>query len=68
MAEGKDFLTLAEVAQHLRLSKSKLYAERRTGHLRVLRFGRLIRVRRVDLEKYIDRAAHTSTPAKEVSL
>ena len=65
MAEGKEFLTLTEVAQHLRLSKSKLSEERRTGRLSVLRFGRLIRVRRSDLEKYIDAAAVVSRAGKE---
>jgi excisionase family DNA binding protein len=58
VGEPKEFLTLAEVAQHLRLSKSKLYADRRTGHLPVLRFGRLIRIRRSDMEGYIRRATH----------
>jgi len=53
MAEDKEFLTLAEVSQQLHISRSKLYTDRRTGNLRVFRFGRVIRIRRIDLERYV---------------
>jgi excisionase family DNA binding protein len=53
----KELLTLAEVREILGFSKSKLYQERRTGRLRELRFGRVVRVRERDLRRYVERAA-----------
>lgn len=64
MFAEKEFLTLAEVAQHLRISRSKLYADQRTGNLPVLRFGRLIRIRREDLERYVQRAGGLKKPGE----
>jgi excisionase family DNA binding protein len=55
-----DLLTLTEVRQILGFSRSKLYEERRTGRLRVLRFGRIVRVRETDLSRYIQRAAQSA--------
>lgn len=45
-------LTISEVAALYRVSRSKLYADQRRGILRVLRLGRVIRVRQSDLDKY----------------
>jgi hypothetical protein len=56
MMRGK-LLTLTEVRQILRFSRSKLYAERRAGRLRVLRFNRVIRVSEKELSRYLERAA-----------
>ena len=50
---AEQLLTLAEVAQLLQVSKSKLYQERRAGNLRVLRFGRTIRLREKDVRQFI---------------
>jgi excisionase family DNA binding protein len=49
-------LTLADVTRLLRFSKSKLYQERKAGRLRVVRFGRSVRIRPRDLQKYINAA------------
>ena len=49
-------MTLGEVAKLLRFSKSKVYLERKAGRLRTVRFGRSIRVRPRDLQKYINAA------------
>jgi excisionase family DNA binding protein len=49
-------LTLADVARLLRISKSKLYQERKAGRLRTVRFGRSIRVRPRDVQEYINAA------------
>jgi excisionase family DNA binding protein len=49
-------LTLADVACLLRVSKSKVYQERKAGRLRTVRFGRAVRVRPQDVKKYIDAA------------
>lgn len=45
-------LTIPEVAALYRVSRSKLYADQRRGILRVVRLGRVIRVRQSDLDKY----------------
>lgn len=57
MNQSDNLLTLSEVAQRLRVSRSKLYQDRRAGRLRVLRFGRVIRVRLGELERFMRRAA-----------
>ncbi len=49
-------LTLVEVAHLLRVSKSKVYQERKAGRLRVIRFGRTVRVREGDVQKFIKAA------------
>ena len=50
-------MTLREAASILRLSKSKLYQERKAGRLATISFGRTIRVREEDLRKYVREAA-----------
>lgn len=59
MIHGEKLLTLAEVSQFLRISKNKLYQERKAGNLRVVRFGRAVRVRQRDVERYIKGAVET---------
>jgi excisionase family DNA binding protein len=49
-------LTLADVARLLRFSRTKLYQERKAGRLRAVQFGRSVRVRPRDVQKYIDAA------------
>ena len=56
MIHGEKPLTLAEVAQFLRISKSKLYQERKAGKLRIIRFGRAVRIRERDLQRYVQGA------------
>jgi excisionase family DNA binding protein len=56
MNKPKDFLTLAEIAKSLGVSKSKLYTDRRQGKLRVLRFGRAVRVSREQFAAYVREA------------
>ena len=53
-------LTLDEAAKVLRLSKSKLYLERKAGRLRTIRFGGVVRVRNEDLRRYVTEAARRS--------
>jgi len=55
------FLTLPEAAKLLRISKSKLYWERKAGRLRVLHFGRVVRIDSRDLDRYIRAIRSTST-------
>jgi len=54
MNRREPLMKLDEVAKLLRFSKSKLYQERKAGRLRTVRFGRSVRVRPQDIEKYID--------------
>ena len=61
MTRKEKLLTLSEVRGLLGFSMSKMYAERRAGRLRVLRFGRLVRVREQDLRRYVQDAAQKST-------
>jgi excisionase family DNA binding protein len=62
MTVESDLLTLEEARQVLRFSKSKLYAERRSGRLRTRHFGRrAVRIHKQDLERYIQ-AASTPEP------
>jgi excisionase family DNA binding protein len=49
-------MTLGEVAKLLHFSKSKLYHERKAGRLRTVQFGRSVRVRPRDIQKYINAA------------
>ena len=64
MSIASELLTLEEVRLILRFSKSKLYAERRSGRLPSRRFGRrAVRIHRQDLERYIQ-AASNSEAAK----
>lgn len=49
-------LTLPEAALALRLSRTKLYRERRAGRLRTVQFGRSVRVRPEELRRYIREA------------
>lgn len=53
-------LTLSEVASILRCSRSKVRTERLAGRLRVLRLGRLVRVTRKELERYLRHADRAS--------
>ena len=47
-------LTLAEASRLLKLSKTKLYWERKAGRLRTVRFGRAVRIRPEDLRKFVE--------------
>lgn len=60
----ESLLTLREVAQLLRISKSKLYHERKAGRLRVVRFGGAVRVRERDVQSFIKAAAETQEQKK----
>jgi excisionase family DNA binding protein len=62
MKVDAELLTLEEAQQILRFSKSKLYAERRSGRLLSRRFGaRAVRIHREDLDRYIRDAALDGT-------
>jgi excisionase family DNA binding protein len=62
----KRLLTLSEAAAILRVSKSKLYQERKAGKLRVLRLGRLVRVDERALRRYLRVMGDTGRKGAEV--
>ena len=49
-------MTLEEVAQFMRVSYNTVYRLVTTGKLKSLRAGRQYRIRREDLEEYLNRA------------
>lgn len=57
-----ELLTLAEVSRILKMSKTKLYHERKAGRLRTLTFGRAVRVRPEDLRKFVHQASISFSP------
>lgn len=52
--------TVEESARAVGISRSKLYAEIASGSMPVVRIGRSVRVRKSDLEAWIER--HVSPP------
>ena len=52
-----DFLTVAEVAEQMRVSKMTVYRLIHSGELPAVRFGRSFRVPEVAVEEYVKAAA-----------
>jgi excisionase family DNA binding protein len=50
-------LTIAEASRLLKLSKTKLYIERKEGRLNVVTFGRSVRITEAELKRYVRAAA-----------
>ena len=53
-------LTIEEVSHLLQISTSKLYLITQRGELPIVRFGRVIRVRPVDLQAFIEKSLSTA--------
>jgi excisionase family DNA binding protein len=51
----ESFLTVGEVARHLRVSNMTVYRLVKSGQLSAVRVGRGYRVRRSDVERYLAR-------------
>lgn len=60
LASVEKLLTVNEVIEITRLSRSKLHQEVRAGELRAVKFGRRTLFRAQDVQAYIDR--HVSGP------
>jgi excisionase family DNA binding protein len=54
-------LTLSEAGRILKVSRTKLYLERRAGKLAEVTFGRSVRITETELKRYIH--ASTGEPA-----
>lgn len=58
---GPRFLTAAEAAERMRVSKMTVYRLIRSGKLPAFQIGKAYRVREDDLERYLDSSyVHTS--------
>jgi excisionase family DNA binding protein len=62
-AMGSDLLKISEVAEHLRVSERTVYRWLRDRQLTAVRIGGVTRVRRQDLEAFIERHADTRAKA-----
>lgn len=51
---GGTFLTVGEVARHLRVSNMTVYRLVKSGQLSAVRIGRGYRIRDVDMHKYLE--------------
>jgi excisionase family DNA binding protein len=56
-ARDQRLLRIEDIADRLAISRSMAWKLTATGELRVVRIGRAVRVRPVDLEAYLERAA-----------
>lgn len=56
-----ELLTLGEAAKALRISKTKLYLERRDGKIRAVQIGRATRIAPADLSQYVNSLRREST-------
>lgn len=52
-----EYMGLREIERYCGLSRTTIWRLSKTGELRVLRVGRSVRVRRVDLDGYLERNA-----------
>lgn len=62
MEKQEKLLTGNDVAQRLQISKVHAYRLMRRGEIPVIRFGKVVRVRPQDLEKFIEK--HTTSLLK----
>jgi excisionase family DNA binding protein len=60
---ASDLLSIQEVCQELDMGKSWVYQKLKSGEIPSIRLGRLIKVRRADLEEYLN--SHRYTPLEE---
>ena len=60
---ASDLLSIQEVCQELDMGKSWVYQKLKSGEIPSIRLGRLIKVRRTDLEEYLN--SHRYTPLEE---
>ena len=55
-------MTPAEVAERLKISRAKAYNMLKSGEIAVVRIGTLVRVKELDLMKYIEDRTHAQDP------
>ncbi|WP_104091195.1 helix-turn-helix domain-containing protein [Arthrobacter sp. GMC3] len=60
--DSSNFLTIAEVAAAIRLSKMTVYRLVQSHEIEAVRFGRQYRVSETAVDQYIERSALSDTP------
>jgi excisionase family DNA binding protein len=53
-AEDQEFLTIAEMQRRLKIGKSKAHSLVATRSIPSVRIGRIVRIRTVDLERWLE--------------
>ena len=56
----EEIMTIPEVARYLKLSKSKVYYLVQIGEISHLKLGRNVRIRDVDLKKWVEASYNPS--------
>jgi excisionase family DNA binding protein len=59
---GLDLLSIPELCQELGMGKSWVYAQLRRGEIPSMKLGNKIKVKRKDLEEYLEKQQDTDTP------
>ena len=62
---GEQLLTTAEVAEKLHISAAHAYKLLKDGKIPTVRFGKLVRVKKEDLDKYIFEKTGLGTKEEE---
>jgi excisionase family DNA binding protein len=60
---ASDLLSIQDVCQELNMGKSWVYQKLKSGEIPSIRLGRLIKIRRADLDEYLN--SHRYTPPEE---
>ena len=64
--KGLDLLSIPEVCQELGMGKSWVYQRLRSGEIPSLKLGKVIKIRREDLEEYLKNQRYNYSPAGAV--
>jgi len=64
--KGLDLLSIPEVCQELGMGKSWVYQRLRSEEIPSLKLGKVIKIRREDLEEYLKNQRYHYSPAGEV--
>ena len=64
--KGLDLLSIPELCQELGMGKSWVYQRLRSGEIPSLKLGKVIKIRREDLEEYLKHQRYHYSPAGEV--
>ena len=63
---GMELLSIPEVCQEIGMGKSWVYQRLRSGEIPSLKLGKVIKIRREDLEEYLNNQHYHYSPAGEV--
>lgn len=60
MEEQHEWLKVPEVAEELRIARSRAYELVADGEIPAVKIGRSVRVSRKELERWLDRSSHAN--------